>query len=146
MKNNQPQQKRFYIDTSIWRDYFEGRGDGIRPLGEFAFQFLRNCIENECLVLCSNLVVSELRKEYSEEKLLEAFSYVGKFLVRIGISDSQINEAKRKASCLPETHYSDVLHAIVARDSGAVLIARDCHFECLGNLVDIMKPEEVIFD
>ena len=43
--------KKFYLDTAIWRDYFEDRGDGTRPIGEFAFQFLRNRAERNLWAL-----------------------------------------------------------------------------------------------
>lgn len=49
--------KKFYLDTSIWRDYFEDKKNGIKPLGEFAFQFLRQCIEKGVEIIVSDIVV-----------------------------------------------------------------------------------------
>jgi len=74
-------QKRFYVDTAIRRDYFEDRKDSIRPLGEFAFQFLKCCGAEGCLVLYSEFVVYELRKDYSEEEINLVFSSFMDFLV-----------------------------------------------------------------
>ena len=36
-------KRRFYLDTCIWRDYYENRSDNFRPLGEWAL-FLINKI------------------------------------------------------------------------------------------------------
>lgn len=33
-----PEKKKFYVDTSVWRDYFEDRSDGIRPFGGVRIQ------------------------------------------------------------------------------------------------------------
>lgn len=46
--------KRFYIDTSIWCDYFEDRNDGIRPLGLFAHNFLNRGRKKNYVILVSD--------------------------------------------------------------------------------------------
>ena len=74
--------EKFYLDTAIWRDYFEDRKDGIRPLGEFAFQFLKNCEKKGCKVLYSELVVYELKRDYSDEKIKMVFSSFQNLLVK----------------------------------------------------------------
>ena len=66
-------QQKFYLDTAIWRDYFEDRRDGIRPLGEFAFQFLKNCEKKGCKVLVSDTVILELKVYFSEEDIKQIF-------------------------------------------------------------------------
>ncbi len=48
---------RFYIDTCIWRDYYENRSDNLKPLGEWALQFLKNAVNNDDLILYSDLTV-----------------------------------------------------------------------------------------
>ncbi|MFH1256970.1 MAG: PIN domain-containing protein [Candidatus Diapherotrites archaeon] len=138
--------KKFYLDTAIWRDYFEGRSDGLRPLGEFAFRFLKNCEMFGCRALYSELVVFELRKEYSAERIKDAFSFFSAFLECVSIYPKQYREAKLIAAKRRETHESDALHAILARDNNAVLVTRDRHFECLNDLIGVLAPEEVIFD
>src|SRR3989344_1076940 len=66
-------EKRFYLDTSIWIDYVEDRGDGIRPLGEFAFRFLKYCEERDLEILVSDIVILELQKILSKERINEGF-------------------------------------------------------------------------
>src|SRR3989344_2372062 len=129
--------EKFYLDTAIWRDYFEDRKDGIRPLGEFAFQFLKNCEKKGCKVLYSELVVYELKRDYSDEKIKMVFSSFQNLLVKVNISHEQHLEAKELTKQKKDSHQSDILHAVLARDNKAVLVARDVHFECLRDLVEI---------
>ena len=137
--------ERVYLDTSIWRDYFEDRKDSIRPLGEFAFQFLKCCGAEGCLVLYSEFVVYELRKDYSEEEINLVFSSFMDFLVEVPISPAQHSEAGRLAGQRTGSHKTDILHAILARDNKAVLVTRDAHFDCLRDIVEIIAPEEITF-
>ncbi|MDO8647134.1 MAG: hypothetical protein Q7R70_01830 [Candidatus Diapherotrites archaeon] len=138
-------QKRFYLDTAIWRDYFEDRKDCIRPLGEFAFQFLRNCEKQGCMALYSSLVVQELKTDYSQERISEVFTAFNRILVEVQISGAQVSEARKISTNVKETHLKDALHAILARDNKAVMITRDRHFEVLSNIVEVAKPEDIYF-
>ncbi len=81
--------KRFYLDTSIWRDYFEDRVDKFRPLGLFAFQFLNECRNKGHKVLYSDLILFELRKEYSEERIKSILSEFHNILERVESTDKQ---------------------------------------------------------
>lgn len=137
--------EKFYLDTAIWRDYFEDRKDGLRPLGEFAFQFLKNCEKHGCKVLYSNLVVQELRAHYSKERVAEVFSSFTHLLVEVQISDEQISEARKIVSSADGTHLKDALHSVLARDNGAVMVTRDAHFDVLMDLVKVEKPEDIYF-
>lgn len=139
-------EQRFYLDTAIWRDYFEDRKDGIRPLGEFAFRFLKDCEKKGCIVLYSETVVHELKRDYSDERIQQVFSPFRHFLEVVPISKEQYLESKKLAKLKNESHESDILHSILARDNNAVLITRDFHFETLRDIVEIKVPEEVTFD
>lgn len=137
--------RKFYLDTSIWRDYFEDRRDNIRPLGEFAFDFLKNCEKKKCIVLFSNLIISELEGYYSNEKINHVFSSFKKIIKKVSISDEQKLEAEKISLIIKESHLKDTLHAILAKDNNAVMITRDKHFDSL-SFVEVAKPEDVIFD
>ena len=137
--------KRFYLDTSIWRDYFEDRRDSLRPLGEFAFRFLKNCGNHRCEVLYSCLVVQELRSFYSEEAIKGIFLPFINFLKEVPISGKQISEAGKISFSVQGTHIKDALHAILARDNEAVMVTRDRHFDALADFVEVAKPEDIYF-
>ncbi len=135
--------KSFYLDTAIWRDYFEDRRDGIRPLGEFAFQFLKKCREHNCKVLYSEPVLFELR-DFPKQRVDWAFSSFKDLLVAVPVLREQMREAKQIAEKrrLP---FNDVFHAIIARDNNAMVITRDRHFDRLLDVVESKAPEEVTF-
>ncbi len=137
--------QKFYLDTAIWRDYFEDRRDSIRPLGDFAFQFLKNCQKNNCKVLFSDLVVEELKSDYSDERIAGLFSPFEDILVKVFLSDEQISQARKISSSVKETHFKDVLHAVLARDNKAVMVTRDRHFDALADIVKIAMPEDIHF-
>ncbi len=136
---------KYYVDTCIWRDFGEQRKDKFRPLGEWAFEFFKKVKESKEIRLYSDLVVRELSLAYSESKIQELFSFIleDQALVKIEIKESQFQEAIRikKEKQFP---YSDLLHAILARDSQAILITRDKHFLELLDLVMIKKPEDLL--
>ncbi len=136
--------KRFYIDTSIWIDFFEDRKDNLKPLGEFAFQFLKKCKKYKCKIIFSEPLIFELKK-FSEQWLNEIFSSFKELLAIVSISENQRSEAEQiaKKRGLP---FNDIFHAIIARDNNAIIISRDKHFEELSDLVECFAPEEVIFD
>lgn len=52
-----PRLARYYLDTSIWRDFYENRTDRFRPLGEWAFELFRKIIREKSIVLYSELVI-----------------------------------------------------------------------------------------
>jgi len=139
-------QKKFYLDTAIWRDYFEDRSDGIRPLGEFAYQFLRNCGKKGCKVLYSSLVVQELRSDYSKERVAEVFSSFRHILAEVSISNEQIAEANKVSLSAKGTHLKDALHAILARDNKAIMITRDRHFDALTDFVEMQGQKTFTFE
>ena len=137
-------QKRFYVDTSVWRDYLEDRSDGLRPLGLFAFQFFQYCNKNKCVVYYSDLVVKELLKRFTEEEIASGFSIIEPaFLYMLNISPSATTEAgtlmQKKG-----IHQSDAIHATLAKEAGATLISRDAHFNEVNEFVEVKTPEEII--
>lgn len=138
--------KKFYLDTSIWRDYFEDRKDNIRPLGEFAFQFLKNCKEKNHTIVFSEQVLDELKKYYSLERIISMLSDFKESIEFATVSSNQLTESKNLLNKFSETHTADILHAILARDNNAILISRDKHFEQLQHIVEVKKPEEITFD
>lgn len=134
--------RKFYVDTAIWRDYFEDRSDGMRPLGDLAFQFLKICRKKKYVVLVSAEVANELLVFYPQSRVDEIFSNFRDIIVHIEISKEQFSEAHslwlKKHSGFP---FSDVMHSILARDNCATIISRDRHFAEIG-IADCLLPEE----
>ncbi|MFH1256103.1 MAG: PIN domain-containing protein [Candidatus Diapherotrites archaeon] len=137
--------KKFYLDTAIWRDYFEDRSDGLRPLGEFAFQFFRKCLESGAELLVSDTVIGELEAGLSKEQVREIFHPFEEIIRKVAANALQVSEARKewlkRGKIAP---FKDVLHASLARDNNAVLVARDRHFfDFLESLVEVKKPEDI---
>ena len=49
---------KYYLDTCIWRDYFENREDKYRPLGEWEFRLIKKIIAEELEILFSDLIIT----------------------------------------------------------------------------------------
>ena len=137
--------EKYYVDTLIWRDYYENRRDRFKPLGEWAFQFFKKAIKEESLIFCSDFVEHELLKDYDEEKIKNMLNIIEDIhlLIRIDIKAEQFKEAAGlcKERKVP---FGDALHAIVARDLGAIVITRDHHFEELQDIAISKKPEDLL--
>lgn len=136
--------ERYYIDSCIWIDYFENRSDRFRPLGDWAFDLIKKVIDDEDLILYSELVEEELGENYSAEEIEKIFSIVpSELFVKVNIIDKQIKESINlfKKFNIPK---KDALHAILARDNNAIFVTRDKHFYEIYKKLTIKKPEELI--
>jgi len=137
--------QKYYLDASIWRDYYENRSDKFRPLGEWALLFLNSVIDHKDFILYSDLVVHELAVKYSEKEIGQILMTIMRhgLLIKVRISKGQAYEAK-KLSKEKNVPFADAIHAILARDNCAILVTRDKHFNCVAHLIDVRKPEELI--
>ena len=136
-------EKRFYIDTSIWRDYFEDRTDGIRPLGMFAFRFLNKCLREGQTIIVSEVVEGELLRYFSKERVEEVFLHFGKVIEKISRTKEQDAEAHLLFNNYQRRFpLADILHAVMARDEESLLVSRDKHFVELG-LAEVAMPEDL---
>ncbi|MBC8501468.1 MAG: type II toxin-antitoxin system VapC family toxin [Nanoarchaeota archaeon] len=136
-------KQKYYLDTCIWRDYYENRSDKFRPLGEWALELLNLIIKNKDEILVSELVIKELGTEYSKGRIKDLFEINGVTILFIPTLQQQRFEAI-KLSQKRKVHASDALHAVLARDNKAILVSRDNHFLELLDIVDVKKPEDLI--
>lgn len=138
-------EQKYYLDTSIWRDYYEDRSDGSKPLGKFALQFLFKAIKDGNRIGYSDFVVEELMVKYAKEEIIAILSifYHLNLLVKVPISKEQAKEAAVicKKRNIP---FGDALHAILARDNKSIMVTRDKHFKKLKDIADIKKPEDLL--
>lgn len=136
---------KYYLDTCIWRDYFENRSDKFRPLGEWALDLINSIINKKELILYSDFVIAELKVKYSEDEINNMFKIVKdkNCLLKVEISKIQAKEA-RKLSESRNVAFGDALHAILSKDNNAILVTRDNHFLELQDIAEIKKPEELI--
>lgn len=137
--------EKYYLDPSIWRDYYENRSDRFRQLGEWALKLIKDIVENKELVIYSDIVIDELKIKYDNAGISDIFEIVKKqnLLVKASISELQIKEAAKLCK-ERKVAFGDALHAVLARDNNAVMITRDKHFLELADVAVIRKPEELI--
>ncbi len=137
--------KRFYVDTAIWRDYYENREDNLRPIGEWAFAFLNKALSEKDIILYSHLIEEELRVKYKQTEIDAIFSIIEDtgLLQKVEIGQIQIKEAAKLCK-QKSIAFGDALHTILARDNNATLITRDRHFLELLHIAEIKKPEELL--
>lgn len=134
---------RYYLDTSIWMDYYEERKDSVNDLGEFAFQLLFRVLASGNKIIVSTLILSELENNYSLGHIRAMTLPFESILDKVSVSQKQMDEAHQIARSrkLPP---SDAIHAILARDHSAILVTRDKHFQSLRDICKVVKPEEIV--
>jgi len=117
----------------------------MRPLGEWAFRLLKKIIENKDIVLYSDLVVEELSKDFGEKEIAEIFEIIKSkgLLEKVNISKEQVSEAIQLKNKF-KIPLKDAIHAIISRDSYAILVSNDNHFSKLKEIMNVRKPEELI--
>lgn len=136
--------KKYYLDTCIWRDYFEDRKDRFRPLGEWAFQFIKKIIEEESKVIFSDLNRTELMLAYSGEEINNILTIIPKSKLIFVERDKGKMKSAKEFSIRFKIHFADALHAVFALENGAILVSRDKHFDNLRFVLDVKKPEDLI--
>ena len=137
-------EKKYYVDTAIWRDLHENRTDKFRPLGEWAFEFFKKVLDDEKKILYSDLVIKELSGHFDIKTINNILNIASgrELLEKVEINKNQTKEAfeiKKKLN----VPFGDALHAILARDNNAVMVTRDKHFLEF-DFVAVKKPEELI--
>ena len=137
--------KSFYLDSCIWRDYYENRfGQKGKPIGRFALHFLTKIIEKKEIIFFSELIIKELKAYLLDDNINEMFRILfhSNILHKINIDDEDYKKAKEWA-LLRDIPASDAAHAIMAGKNDAILVTRDNHFEKLKDIVEVKKPEEI---
>ena len=136
--------KKYYLDACIWIDYFENRSDMFRPLGEWAFGLIKKIVGEKNHVMLSNLLIKEFPKRYSEEKIKDMLQIVpAPFRIVVKVTLVDFSFARRFCRA-HNIHFSDALHAAVAKNHKAILVSRDKHFELLSSYLELAKPEDLI--
>lgn len=137
--------ERYYLDTSIYLDYYQNRTDSYRPLGDFAHRLLATIEERKDQLLISDFLLLELEKHCSKEQVKSIFEIISvkSCVLKVDISSQQRLEA-REIAIKRNVAFGDALHAILARDNNATLVSRDKHFLLLLDVSNVKKPEDLI--
>lgn len=134
-------QEDFYLDTSIWLDFHEKRGEN----GELALKLILKIINEDFKVAYSDLHIKEFKNlGYTQDQITSILKIAKpNNIERIHIHKEQLKEA-RKLAKQRNVPNKDMLHAILARDNDLQLVSRDHHFEKLRDVADAKLPEDFI--
>jgi predicted nucleic acid-binding protein len=135
---------KYYLDTSIWIDLYENRKDyNQKPLGDYAWKLLSLIKAKKCVLIITDLLIKELEMNYSAEEINGMMKLFEEVIRKIITTKEQRDEAKKIAE-ERKVPRGDSLHAVLARDHGLILVARDNHFKELIDISEHYKPEDVI--
>lgn len=139
--------KKYFLDTCIWRDFYEDRMcfSG-KSLGDLAADLIKKIAKTKSVIVFSETLFWELKKDYSLtdiENMLN-FLFISGILKKVEITKEEYAEAKMLAE-KKNVPFVDCLNAVQARNHAAIMISRDKHFfENLSGIVETKKPEDLI--
>ncbi|KYK24978.1 hypothetical protein AYK26_07925 [Euryarchaeota archaeon SM23-78] len=138
--------RTIYIDTNIYIDYFDGRSDGLRSLGEFAYSVLRKTFECEFVIILSGVVLDELKYNTYKEKakqLIKDLKEKNKIIETETTKDDEIRA--REIAKQRRTSTNDTAHALIAKRMKAdYLVTRNIkHYTKLLDLIDVCYSESL---
>jgi hypothetical protein len=129
---------KYYIDACIWLDYFKDRNDGLKPLGEFAFNFLKKCLKKNDKIFFSKMVVFELKSNGLDFfQVSKEFSLI---IEEVFPSKKDLNDAK-KLSVSKKIPFGDAFHYVLSKTNNSILVSRDNHLLIFD---ETKLPEELI--
>lgn len=130
--------EKYYLDTSIWLDFFENRNEPNLPKGDWAHKLLNKITNNNYKAVYSDIVILELGAAgYQSHEIQNLFQKITPILIFAECTEKQAGKAKDLSS-KRDIPKGDALHALIARDNKATLVTLDNHFK---KLIDITKPK-----
>ncbi len=138
--------KKIYLDTNIYIDYFDGRSNGLRPLGDFAYELLRRTFQCEFVIIISPLVLDELFYNTYEKKINRLMKDLKEESKVISITETETDRMEaRMLAKQRKTDFNDTLHTVLAsRVKADFLVTRNIqHFAQLHDLINVCYPENL---
>lgn len=136
--------EKYYLDTSIWLDFFENRNEPNMPKGDWAHKLLNKATGNNDKIIYSDIIILELGVVgYQPHEIEKLFEKIKPILVFVESTEKQVRKAKDLSS-KRDVPKADALHALIARDNKATLVALDNHFKKLSDITKPKKPQDII--
>lgn len=131
--------EKIYLDTNIYLDYFENRHDNIRPLGFFAYNLIRRCIEGKFKIIISDWLVEEFGKIGDQYKIDDLIKTLKKHdsLLMVRTSSQDLSKSRKYRN------WTDALHIILAIKAGADYFVTRNIKDFLQNSITIVLPENI---
>ena len=61
--------EKYYLDTSIWVDYYEDRKDPSKDIGKYAYELLMNIMNSKKKIIVSWILMKELERKYDYDQI-----------------------------------------------------------------------------
>jgi len=136
--------EKFYLDTSIWLDFFENRNEPNLPKGDWAHKLLNKITENNDKIIYSDNNIYELNIiGYSKYEIDSVLQPLKQILIFVESTEKQVSKAK-DLSLKRNIPKRDALHALIARDNKSILVTLDKHFQKLRDITRPKRPQELI--
>jgi len=136
--------KRYYLDTSIWLDFFENRDEPNLPKGGWAHKLLNKIIESNAEILYSDINLIELGiAGYSVYDISNLLKKLGPIIIFVESTEKEVGKAK-DLSLKRDVPKGDALHALIARDNKAILVTLDKHFKKLRDIKESKRIQDLI--
>lgn len=136
--------EKYYLDTSIWLDFFEDRNEPNLPKGDWAHKLLNKITEDNNKVIYSDIVILELSLAgYMPHEIENLFEKIKPILIFVESTEKQARKAK-DLSAKRNIPKGDALHALIARDNKATLVTLDKHFKKLLGITKPKRPQDII--
>ena len=136
--------KKYYLDTSIWLDFFEDRDEPNIPKGRWARELIKKIAkENDKILFSDNNLLELINVGYLEFEIKELLKSLESVMIFIESTEKELGKAKdlAKKKNIPKR---DALHALIARDNNAILVTLDNHFKELNDITKSRGPQEFI--
>ena len=136
--------QKYYLDTSIWLDFFENRNEPNLPKGDWAHKLLNKITENNDKAIYSDLVILELGVAgYQQHEIEKLYEKTKQILIFVESTEKQARKAK-DLSLKRDIPKGDALHALIARNNKATLVTLDRHFKKLLDITKSKRPQDLI--
>ena len=136
--------QKYYLDTSIWLDFFENRNEPNLPKGDWVHELLDKITKNNDKVIYSDIVILELGVAgYQSHEIEKLFEKIKPILIFVESTEKQARKAKDLSS-KRDVPKGDTLHALIARDNKATLVTLDNHFKKLLDIIKPKRPQDLI--
>jgi PIN domain nuclease of toxin-antitoxin system len=137
---------KYFIDTCIWRDFYEDRISRTgRLLGKDANNLFKKILKRKDKILFSETLIWELNKDYDNQEINDMLNllFMNNSLIRIDITKAEHLEAKKLAK-RRKIPYVDCLNAIQARNHNAIMVSQDRHFiDDLSDITKTVRPDKI---
>lgn len=136
--------ERFYLDTSIWLDFFENRDEPNMPKSDWARELIANIISGKDIIVFSDINLIELcGAGYLEFDIEDSLQKLRLSIIKVEATEKQLGVAGDLAF-KRDVPRGDALHALIARDYHAVLVTLDHDFRKLTDIIQPYRTNELI--